>query len=188
MACASVPDMAAVRQIALLRGVNLARNRRLAMADLRRVLDELGYEDARTHGQSGNAVLTSGKSAAAVKKELEAAIAAELALETEVFVRTRAELARVIARDPLADVVGNPSRYQVSFLAGKPSARAVRELEAADVAPERVVVSGREVYAWHPNGLQRSPLAKLLSEQRLGVSATARNWNTVTKLLALADA
>jgi uncharacterized protein (DUF1697 family) len=94
----------------------------------------------------------------------------------------------VIERDPLGDVVDNPSRYQVSFLAAKPSARAVRELEAADVAPERVVVGGKEIYAWHPGGLQRSPLAKLLTERKLGVSATARNWNTVTKLLALADA
>jgi len=59
-------------------------------------------------------------------------------------------------------------------------------LRSADIAPEQVVVSGREIYAWHPNGIQRSPLAKLLGE-RLGASATARNWSTVTKPLALAD-
>jgi uncharacterized protein (DUF1697 family) len=180
--------MPARRLIVLLRGVNLARNRRLAMADLRRLLEELGYEDARTHGQSGNAVLKTAKAPAAVKRELEQRIAADLGLETEVFVRTRDELADVIARDPFGDAADNPSRYQVSFLSARPPARAVRELEAADVAPERVAVSGKELYAWHPNGLQRSPLAKLLSEQRLGVRATARNWNTVTKLLALADA
>jgi uncharacterized protein (DUF1697 family) len=180
--------MPKTRQIALLRGVNLARNRRLEMAKLRAVLEDLGYEDARTFLQSGNAVFTTTKSAKRVKSELEQRIAADLGLETEVFVRTRDELADVIERDPLRDVVDNPSRYQVSFLAAKPPARAVRELEAADVAPEQVVVSGREIYAWHPGGIQRSELAKLLSERRLGVSSTARNWNTVTKLLALADA
>jgi uncharacterized protein (DUF1697 family) len=179
--------MPARRLIVLLRGVNLARNRRLAMADLRRLLDELGYEDARTHGQSGNVVLTTTKTPAAVKRELERRIAADLGLETEVFVRTRDELAGVIARDPFAGEVDDPSRYQVSFLSAKPPARAVRELEAADLAPERVAVSGTELYAWHPDGLQRSELAKRLSPKGLGVSATARNWNTVTKLLALAD-
>jgi uncharacterized protein (DUF1697 family) len=103
-----------------------------------------------------------------------------------VFVRTRSELARVVAADPLADVVDNPSRYQVSFLSAKPSAKVVRELGMVDVAPEQVVVRGREIYAWHPAGIQRSTLAKLLSEKQLGVGVTARNWNTVTKLLALA--
>jgi uncharacterized protein (DUF1697 family) len=62
----------------------------------------------------------------------------------------------------------------------------VRELEAADVAPEQFVLEGRELYAWHPGGVQRSKLNKLLA-QRLGLTATARNWNTVTTLLALAD-
>jgi uncharacterized protein (DUF1697 family) len=180
--------MPKTRQIALLRGVNLARNRRLEMAKLRVVLEDLGYEDARTFLQSGNAVLTTGKAPKRVKSELEQRIAADLGLETEVFIRTRDELAAVVERDPLGDVVDNPSRYQVSFLAAKAATRVIRELESADLAPERVVVSGLEIYAWHPGGLQRSPLAKLLTERKLGVSSTARNWNTVTKLLALADA
>jgi uncharacterized protein (DUF1697 family) len=104
-----------------------------------------------------------------------------------VVVRTRDELADVVARDPLGEVADDPRRYQVSFLSGMPDAAVIRELEAQDVAPERFVVSGREIYAWYPSGIQRSPLARLLSDDRLGVTATARNWNTVTKLLALAD-
>jgi uncharacterized protein (DUF1697 family) len=176
-----------MRYVALLRGVNLGRNRRLEMKALRALLEELGYEDSTTFLQSGNAVFTSGRSAAAVKRELERAIASELGLETEVFIRTRTELERVVAADPFADVVDDASRYQVSFLAGKLPAPTARALEAADVAPEQVAVRGREIYAWHANGIQRSPLAKLLSEPKLGVSSTARNWNTVTKLLALAE-
>lgn len=175
------------RQIALLRGVNLGPNRRLAMADLRALLASLGYDDAVTHLQSGNVVLTTGKTPAKLKRELEQQIAAELGLQTEVFVRTRNELADVVARDPLGAVVDNPSRYLVSFLAGKPGAALVREITDLDLSPERVVFDGREVYSWHPNGIHDSKLAKLLGTKRLGVSATARNWNTVTKLLALAD-
>lgn len=157
------------------------------MAALRELLQGLGYEEPRTLLQSGNVVLTTGKSPARVKTELERQIAAELGLETEVFVRTRSELARVIEADPLGEVVDNPSRYQVSFLSAVPSAQVVRELGKLDVAPEQFVVRGREIYAWHPGGIHGSQLAKLLSEKQLGVGVTARNWNTVTKLLALAD-
>jgi uncharacterized protein (DUF1697 family) len=101
-------------------------------------------------------------------------------------VRTRADLARVVKRNALGDVADNGSRYLVTFLSGKPSAKAVRALKEGDFAPERVEVAGREIYSWHPTGLQRSPLAKLLTADALGVNATNRNWNTVTKLLELA--
>jgi len=175
------------RQVALLRGVNLGRNRRLLMAELREVVDALGYDDVRTHLQSGNVVLTSGKKPATVKRELERAIADKLGLETEVFMRTRDELAAVIARDPLGAVADNPARYRVSFLSAKPGASIVRELANADVEPEQFVIDGREAYAWLPAAVQRSKVAVLLSESKLGVTSTVRNWNTLTKLLALAD-
>ena len=176
-----------MRLVVLLRGVNLARNRRLSMADLRSVLESLGYEDAVTHLQSGNAVVTSRKRPATVKRELERALADELGLETEVFVRTRAELAAIVRRDPLGDVASNPSRYLVTFLSGTPSAAVKRELQAAVAAPDRAVVRGDALYSWHPNGLQRSKLVTLLGRKDLGLSATSRNWNTVTRLLELAD-
>jgi uncharacterized protein (DUF1697 family) len=175
------------RHIALLRGVNLGRNRRLLMADLRGVVERLGYDDIRTHLQSGNIVLTCAKKPGTVKRELEGAIADELGLETEVFMRTRDELADVVARDPLGKVADDPARYRVSFLSAKPDAAVVRELAKADVAPEQFVVHGREAYAWLPAEVQRSKVAILLSERKLGVTSTVRNWNTVTKLLALAD-
>ena len=101
------------------------------------------------------------------------------------LVRSRKQLAAVVARDPLGKVAKNRSRYLVTFLRSKPPAKVVRELAAEDVAPEQFVIEGREVYAWHPDGVQRSKLNKLLA-QRLDVTATARNWNTVTKLLELA--
>jgi uncharacterized protein (DUF1697 family) len=173
--------------IALLRGINLARNRRVSMGELRELLTQAGYEDVRTHLQSGNVLLSSEAAPERVARALEKHIADGLGLNIDVVVRTRDELAGIVARDPFGDEVTDPRRYQVSFLSAKPAASVVRELEAADIAPERVAVSGREIYAWHANGIQRSPLAKLLTEKRLGVAATARNWNTVTKLLALLD-
>jgi uncharacterized protein (DUF1697 family) len=175
------------RQIALLRGINVGSNKRVAMGALRELLAELGYGDVRTYLQSGNVVLTSPASPERLQHELEEHIARELGLETRVVVRTRDELADVIERDPLAGVADNPKRYQVSFLSAEPDPDVVHELGRIDVAPERFVVSGREIYTWHPDGIQRSKLNTVLSDKRLGVTATARNWNTVTKLLALAD-
>jgi uncharacterized protein (DUF1697 family) len=175
------------RQIVLLRGINVGGNRRVAMADLRTLLARIGYGDVRTHLQSGNVIIESGHTPERLKVAIERGLADELGLEIEVFVRTRDELAAVIARNPLGDVADNPSRYFVSFLSGKPDPSAIRAAKATDAGRERFVVHGRELYAWHPDGVRDSKLAKLLAEKRLGVTATARNWNTVTKLLALAD-
>ena len=152
------------------------------MADLRRLLEETGYEGVRTHLQSGNVVLSSALPPRKLEVKLEQQLAAGLGLEVPVLVRTRAELAKIVALDPLGKVATNRSRYLVSFLSKKLSPRVARELEAAGV-----IVRGRELYAWHPDGVQRSPLGKLLDDKRLGVVSTARNWNTVTKLLELLD-
>jgi uncharacterized protein (DUF1697 family) len=175
------------RQIALLRGINLGSHKRVSMPTLRDLLEGAGHVDVRTYLQSGNVVLTSRKAPGRLARELERQIAKGLGAEVDVVVRTRDELAEVIERDPLGDVVTEPKRYQVSFLSAELDPEVARKLTEADVAPERVAVIGREIYAWHPDGVQRSPLVKLLADRRLGVTATARNWNTVTALLALAD-
>ncbi|MDQ3678504.1 MAG: DUF1697 domain-containing protein [Actinomycetota bacterium] len=175
------------RRIALLRGINLGSRRRVAMSELRDLLTSLGYEDVRTYLHSGNVVLTSDLPDERLERELEQQIEAKLGVDPRVVVRTRDELADVVARDPFGEVAADTKRYQVTFLSAEPSPERVRELADLDVAPERFVVSGREIYAWHPDGIQRSKLAAALTDRRLGVTATARNWNTVTKLLALAD-
>ena len=157
------------------------------MPALRDAPAEAGFEDVRTYLQSGNVVLASGSRPEKVGRECERLIADSFGLQIEVVVRSRAELAKVVRRDPLGDVAVNPKRYQVSFLAGKLSAEVVRKLEAAAAPEERLVVDGREIYAWHPEGVARSRLWALLAGKGLGVTATARNWSTVTALLALAD-
>ena len=173
-------------QVAFLRGINLGSNRRVSMGDLRELLEGHGYEDVRTHLQSGNVILSTTVSGVPLERALERQLADGLGIEVEVLVRSRKQLADVVARDPLGTVAKNPSRYLVSFLRSKPPAKVVRDLTAADLAPARLVIAGRELYAWHPDGVQQSKLSKVLA-QRLGVAATARNWNTVTKLLELAS-
>jgi uncharacterized protein (DUF1697 family) len=175
------------RQIALLRGINLGPVRRVSMPELRTVLADAGYADAQTLLQSGNIVLTSKKRPDKLARDLEQLIEERLGVEAPVIVRTRDELAAIIEHDPLGDVADDPKRHVVYFLDGEPAPEVVRDLEAEDVAPEALAFAGREIHTWHPDGIQRSPLVKLLTDKRLGVTYTARNWNTVTKLLALAD-
>jgi uncharacterized protein (DUF1697 family) len=114
-------------------------------------------------------------------------IAGRFGLDVSAVVRTRDELAEVVERNPLRDVATEPKRYQVRFLASELGPEAARKVAATAVAPEQVVVAGREIYAWHPKGVARSRLWALLASRGLGVTATARNWTTVTSLLALAD-
>lgn len=155
------------------------------MPKLRDALEKAGFADVRTYLQSGNVVVSSRSKP---EETVRRVIAKEFGLDIAVVTRTRAQLAEVVERNPLARVAKNPKRYQVSFLDAKPSRDVVRRIEAAAAPKERVVVDGREVYAWHPDTVARSKLWALLAGQSLGVTATARNWTTVTKLLELANA
>jgi uncharacterized protein (DUF1697 family) len=157
------------------------------MPKLREALANAGFEDIQTYVQSGNVVLSSTDSAAKVARDFERLLKKGFGLEIPVVVRTRAQLAQVVKRDPLGKVAKNPKRYQVSFLERKPSAAVMRKLEGLAAPSERVVAQGREIYAWHPEGVARSKLWAALAGKDLGVTATARNWTTVTKLLELAD-
>jgi uncharacterized protein (DUF1697 family) len=157
------------------------------MAQLRSALENAGFEDVATYVQSGNIVLTSADPAAKVARAVERLVEKEFGLKIPVVVRTRAQLAEVVKRNPLSKVAKNPKRYQVSFLETKPSTALLRQLEEVAAPTERVVAHGREIYAWHPEGVARSKLWAALAGKGLGVTATARNWTTVTKLLELAD-
>jgi uncharacterized protein (DUF1697 family) len=157
------------------------------MPRLREALEEAGFEEVATYVQSGNVVLSSSDSAAKVGRSVEKLVEKEFGLKIPVVVRTRAQVAQVVKRNPLGKIAKNPKRYQVSFLEKKPSAALVRKLEEVAAPSERVVAEGREIYAWHPEGVARSKLWTMLAGKGLGVTATARNWTTVTKLLELAD-
>jgi uncharacterized protein (DUF1697 family) len=176
------------RFVVLLRGVNLAGRNRVSMPALREALEDADFTAVATYVQSGNVVLASGKAAKRVGRDVERLLADRFDLDIRVIVRTRAELAAVIDRDPLAKIATDPKRYQVTFLESPLDADVVRKLEAIATDEERVKHIGREVYAWHPDGVGRSKLAVLLAGKGLGVTATARNWSTVTRLLELADA
>ena len=175
------------RHVVLLRGINIGPRNRIAMPALRKALEEAGFTNVQTYLQSGNVVLESGANPEAVRRKVEQLIAKQFGLEIAVVVRTRAQLAAVAKRNPHAKLATEPKRYQVTFLSKKLPAKVVRELEQAAAPDERVVVAGREVYAWHPKTIARSKLWSKLAGQGLGVTATSRNWTTVEALLELAS-
>src|SRR5262249_9546417 len=167
-------------------GVNLGSGRRVQMAALRDLLAGHGHGNVTTYLQSGNVVLDSTLTAARLEPTLETQQAAGLGFDVDVLVRTAQQLTEVVARNPLRDVAVDPARYLDTFLREPPPRSLVDRLTTADVAPEQVVAAGRELYSWHPGGVGRSELAKLLQSKRLGLTASARNWRVVEQLCPLA--
>ena len=175
------------RQVALLRGINLGPRNRIAMPALREALVAAGFEDVKTYVQSGNLVLSSQADPPELETELEQLIAAQFGFAVEVVVRTGRELAEVVKRNPLAEVAVEPKRSQVTFLAEPLGRDEVERLAALAAGAERFLAHGRELYAWHPDGVARSKLWARLGSKGLGVKATSRNWATVTTLLGMVE-
>lgn len=176
-----------ITQVLLLRGINLGPHNRIAMPALREALTSEGFAAVRTYVQSGNVVLGSDEQPDNLAARTRALIASRFDLDIPVIVRTRDELAAVVAGNPIPGADSDPKRYTVTFLATAPPAEAVERLRALAQPAERFLAEGREFYSWHPEGIARSKLAAGLADRRLGVAATARNWTTVTTLLTMAD-
>jgi uncharacterized protein (DUF1697 family) len=176
-----------VKQIVLLRGVNVGGRNKVGMPALRDALQAAGMENVLTYVQSGNVVLDSTAKPDALARACEGTIADQFGLDVDVVVRTRSELAKIVERNPLGDVADQDKLYQVTFCAHKPAKNALAKVTERAVDGERLLAHGREIYAWFPHGVGRSKLAAALGKQDLRVVATARNWTTVNKLLALAE-
>lgn len=174
--------------VLMLRGINLGPNRRVPMAELRALLADAGYGSVRTYVQSGNIVLRAAATPADLERDVGRLIGERFGFEVPVIARTAQELAAVVAGNPLADVATDPKRYQVSFCAAPVDPEIVARLQAAAAGGERLVADGRELYAWHPDGVARSKMWTALAGTGLGTVATARNWTTVTTLAEMAAA
>lgn len=176
--------------IGLLRAVNLAGRNRVKMADLRQFLTDLGMGDIRSLLQSGNVVFRSGVDTAGELEDLlEAAAAERLGLETDFLVRTADEWEALIAANPLpGESERDPRRFLVYVLKEAPAPGDVKALQKAIRGREVVRAEGRQLYVAYPDGIGRSRLTTSVIEKALGTRGTGRNWNTVLKLGALAQA
>jgi uncharacterized protein (DUF1697 family) len=178
-------------QIALLRAVNLGPHNRVPMAALRELANDLGLTNARTLLNSGNIVFEGGRrSPAAVAQLLEAETARRLGVRTDFMVRRAAEWQALIEANPFPDVAKRePNRLLVICLKAAPDARTARAFEqAVRAGREQVRIAGAQAYIVYPDGVGRSTLTMTAIEKALGTRGTGRNWRTVLKLAALADA
>ncbi len=171
--------------IALLRGINVGRNKRIAMADLRAMLAALDYVDVRTHLNSGNAIFSTGEhDAARIERDISASIERGLGMDVATLVRAAPDLAAIVDANPFAARGVHPSELHVTFTATPIPVDQVAALDPRESAPDEFAVGERVIYMRLPNGLSGSVLPDW--GHLLGLRTTTRNWNTTTRLRDLA--
>jgi len=177
-----VPD----RWVVLLRGLNVGRANRIAMADLRDAFAEAGFPGARTYLQSGNAVVDAPT--ATTRDEATTRIAEAVAARAGDHVGVRVldadALQYAIDGNPFHEAEARPTSLHLFFLSGSPSADAAHRLAEVAAPTEAFALRGELLYLHAPHGIGRSKLVASV-ERLLGVRATARNWRTVTRLSTL---
>jgi len=172
------------RYVALLRGINVGRNKRVAMADLRALLADQGWTDVRTHLNSGNALFSAPDAPTAeLADRISAAIAERLGLDVTCVVLGADELRAAIAAHPFPEVATNGSRMMAWFCSAPPDPDRPAMRDALALDPEHARLVGAVLYQWCPDGLMGAPPVAAGIEQ--DVVCTSRNWNTVTKLAEL---
>lgn len=173
--------------IALLRGINVGGNKIIKMLDLKAMFQTLGFENVRTYIQSGNVVFESDEgSESLLTGVIERKIHEVFGFEVSVIIRTLAEMENVIANDPFQ--LSEPEdfkRWYVTFLPAEPSAEALDKLRTYENGPDKVRFVGREMYILYEVSVSQSPLFKVPFDRILGMTITARNWNTVNKLVTM---
>jgi uncharacterized protein (DUF1697 family) len=173
------------RQVALIRGINVGRAKRVSMAELRAVIEGLGYSDVRTLLNSGNVVFTTPRpSSGDAAGRIEKTIAGELGVSARVTLLSAADLAAAVTDNPLLKVAENPSRLLVAVLRNPADRKKLEPLTKQDWGDEVLAVGTRVAYLWCPDGVAASELVEAVNRV-LGDAVTARNWATMLKLHAL---
>jgi len=173
--------------ISMLRGVNVGGHNLIKMDPLRALYESLGLQDPATYVQSGNVIFkTKERDVARLAPRIQNEIERRFGFRPGVILRTSSDLRDVIKKNPFAHRDLDPSKLLVTFLATDPAPDARKALLRIKPDPEELRIAGRELYIYFPNGIGRSKLPPLL-DRTLKNSSTARNWNTVTRLLAMAE-
>lgn len=172
--------------VALLRGINVGKAKRVAMADLRATIESLGYGDVRTLLNSGNAVFTSKRVLkASAAEELRAALLKKTGVSSRFTLRSCDEFSAILEANPLLKVATDHTRLFAAFVAEADGMKRVKPLTVQSWNPEVVALGPGVLYIWCPNGLLESK-ALVAVGKALGDGVTVRNWATVTRLMTLA--
>jgi len=176
------------RFVALLRGINVGRAKRVAMADLRALVESLGHHDVRTLLNSGNVVFSvQGRAASpAIAAAIERALAERVGIESRVTVLSAPEMASVVTENPFAGSVADPARLLVAFCRDAEGPRALAPLLAEEWGTDALAVGSRAAYLQCTGGILESRLVEAVG-RALRDGVTTRNWSTVQKLHALLE-
>ena len=174
--------MAKGRQVALIRGINVGRAKRVPMADLKALIEDFGYTDVRTLLNSGNVVFTAPKDTPAEAAErIEKALLLRLDVAARVVVLTAAEWAKVVAENTLLDVADDPSKLLVAVPLHAADLPKLEPLLAQDWDDDAIALGKRAAYLWCAGGILESRLLQSVS-RALKQAVTTRNWATSRKL------
>lgn len=176
-----------MKYIALLRGINVGRNKRIKMADLVKAFESAGFRNVKTYVQSGNVIFEHNSSSAAeIAENIEKIIGQTFRFYVNVFIRTESELENIVKLNPfIKETDIEFDKLHVTFLSDMPDPKAVFNLDINKDENEKFEVIGREVYLYCPNGYARTKLKNDVFEKKLDTVATTRNWKTTNKLLEL---
>ncbi|MBZ0277920.1 MAG: DUF1697 domain-containing protein, partial [Anaerolineae bacterium] len=168
-------------------GINVGGNKKIPMAELKVLYESLKFEHVKTLLQSGNVIFATDQTDLdALAAQIEAGIIARFGFESKIILRTCAQLRAVAENHPYtATQLTEPSKTLVTFLESAPDAAAIQTLLDDHQGPEILHVIGAELFVFFPDGAGRSKLTNVFIEKRLKTTGTARNWNTVQKLLDL---
>jgi uncharacterized protein (DUF1697 family) len=176
--------------ISMLRGVNVVGRHKIKMDELRALYESLKFESPRTFIQSGNVIFrTKQKNSPALAKKIQDAIESTFGFRPDVMLRTTGELRQAIAASPFPSHRNlHPSKILVTFLTAEPGPEARAALAGLKGHPEEIHLKGRELYIYFPDGVGQSKLRWSNVEKLTQTTGTARNWNSVTQMLAMAEA
>ena len=176
-----------MKYIALLRGINVGRHKRIKMADLIKTFESIGFENVKTYLQSGNIIFEYNTvDEAKIAEEIKAKISEAFEFSVNVIIRTDDELENIVDNNPFVGKNGIAlDKLHVTFLADIPDPEIISNLDINKDETERFEVINREVYLYCPNGYGRTKLTNDVFEKKLNTAATTRNWKTTNRLLEM---
>lgn len=173
--------------ISMLRGINVSGQKKIKMADLKTLYQDLGFEQVTTYIQSGNVIFKSDVAAATLADKIKQAILDHYGYEVKIFIKTINDFEQVIANNPFLKREGTDPKTLLScFLQSLPNPEKVQATEQLDFSPDEFIIQNDIVYIHCPNGFGRAKINNNFFEKKLAVGATTRNWRSTLKLLAIA--
>lgn len=176
--------------IAILRGINVSGQKKILMADLKELYENLKFREVKTYIQSGNVVFKSDSKLSDIQlaKKIEKEISAKYNFEVPVIIRTKEELKNIIDQNPfIKEKDIDLKKLHITFLSESPVEEKVESIKSTDFLPDKFSIDGKEIYLHIPESYGETKLSNKFFENKLKVSATTRNWNTVNKLFELAS-